>query len=188
MNKDVKPFQINTDYPTTQEHVAPKIEMVELDTKKFALVGSHVDVGQTMPAIELTSYDMLPFLTRNQLGKKTIYITMPSLDTSVCYSQFFAFLNAIDNEKLDGVDFAFVTSDTPFALQRFQKEAKTKHHLLSDAGNHLFGFEMGLHIAELNVLTRAIIVTNEKNEIVHLQRVPKLTLIPCLHSAYMSLC
>lgn len=187
MNNDIKPFEINSEYATTQDHVAHKLEVVELDTKQFNLVGSHIDVGQAMPSIELCSYDMKSFLTKDQLNKKTIYITMPSLDTPVCNSQFFAFLQAIDTEDLDGVDFVFVTSDTPFALQRFQKEANTHHYLLSDAGNHLFGFELGFQISELNVLTRAIIATNEKNEIVHIQRVPKLTLIPCLHSAYKSL-
>lgn len=187
MNIDVKPFEIQADYATTQEHVAPKLEMVELDTKKFSLCGNHVDVGQKMPTIELMSYNLSSFVTRDQIGKKTIYVTMPSLDTSVCHSQFLSFLHAIETEGLTGVDFVFVSSDTPFALQRFQKNVNTKHQLLSDSANHMFGFEMGLQIAGLNVITRAIIVTDEENNIVYMQRVPKLTLFPNLYIAYKSL-
>lgn len=187
MNKDVKPFNINAEFHTTSDQVLPKPETVELDTQHYELLGSHVRVGQVMPKIELTTHDMKPFLTGDQEGKNTIYVIMPSLDTAVCNSQFSEFSKAIENENLTGVDFVFVTSDTPFALQRFQKTENSPHIMVSDAANHLFGYETGLQLSSLNVLARAIIVTNKENKIVHKQIVPKLTELPCLHSAYISL-
>ena len=55
--------------------------------------------------------------------------------------------------------------------------------MLSDAKDHVFGFESGTQISELGLLARTTFVVDKNNKIVHIQRVPELTMVPDLNKA-----
>ncbi|MCZ8499299.1 hypothetical protein O9929_20275 [Vibrio lentus] len=56
--------------------------------------------------------------------------------------------------------------------------------MLSDAKDHVFGFESGTQeTSELGLLARTTFVVDKNNKIVHIQRVPELTMVPDLNKA-----
>lgn len=153
----------------------------------FHLSGHSLKEGDLLPNMVLKSSTLEPVPTRGS-EKVRIYNILVSVDTPVCVEQ------AIEFDKLaqeysdysDNIEFISVSADTPFAQSRFISEQSISNHssFLSDSLNHEFGTMTGTNIKELGLLSRAILVVDKEDRIVHIQRVPELTLLPDLKTAF----
>ncbi len=136
--------------------------------KDFALVNEKLEVKQ------LSDYD----------GKKKIFNIFPSIDTGVCAASARKF-----NEKageLDQTVVINVSKDLPFALGRFCAAEGLDHvETLSDFRG-TFGDDYGVSITDSpmkGLLSRAVIVTDENNNVVYTEQVPEITSEPDYEAA-----
>ncbi|MFS1862750.1 redoxin family protein [Vibrio lentus] len=151
------------------------------------LVGNNLAVGDDLPSVTLMTNQNQPYDTTVKTDKVRIFSVLASVDTPVCDQQAQDLSNFVEaNPALtNNIEFIGLSADTTFALDRFKKEKgiTDKLTLLSDAKDHVFGFESGTQISELGLLARTTFVVDKNNKIVHIQRVPELTMVPDLNKA-----
>lgn len=140
--------------------------------REFALVNEKLEVKQ------LSDYD----------GKRKIFNIFPSIDTGICAASARKF-----NEKAGELDNAVVinvSKDLPFALGRFCA-AEGLHHVetLSDFRG-AFGDQYGVTIVDgpmKGLLSRAVVVTDENNQVIYSEQVPEITTEPNYDAALNAL-
>ena len=144
-------------------------------------------VGDYLPSVTLMTNKNQPYDTTEKTDKVRIFSVLASIDTPVCNQQAQDLSNFVkaNPELTDNIEFIGLSADTTFALDRFKNEKGITDNLtlLSDAKDHVFGFESGTQINELGLLARSTFVVDKDNKIVHIQRVPELTMIPDLDKA-----
>ena len=100
---------------------------------------------------------------------KVIY-TAPSLDTKVCSLQTKQ-LNEAAKTHIN-VKFYSVTVDTPFAQERFCTANEINGlKAVSDFKYHQFGIQNGFFIKEKGLLTRALMIVGENNNVKYIEYV-----------------
>ena len=133
----------------------------------ITLVENQVKVGDTAPDF-LVVDNTLKDLTLSDTKGKRIFVTVPSLDTSVCDMEVRKF-----NEKasrLDDVTVYVVSMDLPFAQVRWCGNAGVDRvKTVSDYKQKSFGKNYGALIEEFCFLTRAIFVVDENNKITYVE-------------------
>lgn len=141
--------------------------------KPLTLVGPDVGVGSPLPAFALVANDMSPVRSEDLRGRALLFNVVPSLDTGVCSAQTKRF-----NEELESlpksIEVVTVSADLPFAQARFATVEKIRHRLLSDYRDLAFGDALGLHIQELRLLARAILVVGSDGRITYREIVPEI--------------
>lgn len=139
-----------------------------LSIKDFALVNEKLEVKQ------LSDYD----------GKKKIFNIFPSIDTGVCASSARKFNEEAGN--LENTVVINVSKDLPFALGRFCAAEGLDHvETLSDFRG-TFGDDYGVSITDSpmkGLLSRAVIVVDEKNQVLYTEQVPEITTEPNYEAA-----
>lgn len=149
------------------------------------LLGEPVEVGQKLPALELTSRNMSPYNLDSLKGKVAVLSIAPSLDTNVCERQTHILGEASVEELPTGIARVTITRDLPFAHSRFLDHTDFTNILfLSDYKNAEFGLGTGLLIEELRLLARAVMVVDRKGIIRHLQVVPEVGHLPDMEKAF----
>lgn len=142
----------------------------------LTLIGKKVKVGDSFPAgVVLLNNDLSPFKIDSESGVK-IVTTVPSLDTPVCDMQVRKF-----NEKATGLkaNVYAVSADLPFAQGRWCGGAGIKNvRTLSDHAQMGLADALGIHIKELRLFARTVIVLDSKNKIVYMEIVPEVTSEP----------
>lgn len=141
----------------------------------LTLVGTPVEVGKPAPdfkiASSLTDYAGLS----DYAGKIRLLNVVPSLDTPVCDKQTRRF-NHIAGELGDSLVVLTISMDLPPAQARWCGAADAKNVVtLSDYRNHSFGLAYGLHIKELDLLARAVLVVDREGIVRYQEVVPELT-------------
>ena len=131
---------------------------ITLNGNPLTLMGEPLQVGQTLPKINLPDGSLNMVELDSLKGKITILSVVPSLDTPTCEEQ-----THILSEKNDGLDLTVqlvtLSRDLPFAQKRFAKGAKINNILfLSDYRDAGFGNASGLLIEETRLLARAVMV------------------------------
>ena len=150
---------------------------------QLALLGTAIEVGKPLPSAVLTAGDLSGVNLADSKGKPKIISVVPSVDTPVCEAQTHE-LSEKSGLDVSKVELITVSMDLPFAQGRFAKEAKIKNvTFLSDYKGAQFGLKNGLLIKPLNLLARALIVTDKDNVVRHLQVVPEITNLPDLAKA-----
>lgn len=153
---------------------------VTLKGNPVKLYGQLIKKGAIAPDFKLTTSKLETISLKQSEGKKRILSIFPSLDTSVCL---------IMNKKLEkiasehkNVVFYAISADLPFAAQRIcglEKIEAMQH--LSMMQSKQFGMDYGLLITSgplEGLLSRAIIVIDEKNHIEYVELVKEITLEP----------
>lgn len=154
----------------------------------MTLEGDDLGVGSPAPAFELHYAEGgIQTLTLDQLkGKPSIISVVPSLDTAVCAIQTKKF-----NEQLAGfgdkINAVTVSRDLPFAQARFCGAEAIKMRTASDYQTHQFGKDYGLTIAELRLLTRAVLVLDSQGTVAYKEIVPEVTAEPDYAAAMAAL-
>lgn len=144
----------------------------------LTLVGSPLEAGKPAPnfriASTLTDYVSLS----DCAGKVRVLNVVPSLDTPVCDTQTRKF-NRIAGELGDKVVVVTISMDLPPAQARWCGAADAKNIItLSDYRNHSFGLATGLHIKELDILARAVVVVDGDGVVRYQEIVPEVTTEP----------
>lgn len=152
------------------------------------LIGMKLKKGDRARDIKVSSSDLSPVLPLDSSPNKTrLFLTLPSLDTEVCATETKKFSNAI--EALDDSVVAYVISaDLPFAQNRWRTaEGIDNLIMLSDYRNLDFARNWGLLIKELALLTRAVYIVDQNNQVVHYEIVPEITSEPNYEAALTAL-
>ena len=133
----------------------------------ITLVENQVKVGDTAPDF-LVVDNTLKDLTLSDTKGKRIFVTVPSLDTSVCDVEVRKFNE--EASKLDDVTVYVVSMDLPFAQVRWCGNAGVDRvKTVSDYKQKSFGKNYGALIEEFCFLTRAIFVVDENNKITYVE-------------------
>ena len=177
--------QIQADLPVDKGSVSAGFSSsVTMKGNPLPLSGiGAVEVGQSLPQAILSSTELKPVNIADTNGKVRIISVVPSLDTPVCDKQTHELSE--ENKGLDKqVELITVSMDLPFAQARFAKEAKINNiTFLSDYKDREFGNNNGLLIEPLELLARAVIVTDKENIVRYLQVVPEITALPDMQAA-----
>lgn len=133
----------------------------------ITLVENQVKVGDTAPDF-LVVDNTLKDLTLADTNGKRIFVTVPSLDTSVCDMEVRRFNE--EASKLDDVTVYVISMDLPFAQVRWCGNAGVDRvKTVSDYKQKSFGKNYGALIEEFCFLTRAIFVVDENNKVTYVE-------------------
>ena len=133
----------------------------------ITLVENQVKVGDTAPDF-LVVDNTLKDLTLSDTKGKRIFVTVPSLDTSVCDMEVRKFNE--EASKIDDVTVYVISMDLPFAQVRWCGNAGVDRvKTVSDFKQKSFGKQYGTLIQEFGFLTRAIFVVDENNKITYVE-------------------
>ncbi len=130
----------------------------------LTLVGPEVKGGDKAPDADLLNGALQPTKLSSTSGKVRVISVVPSLDTPVCDAQTRKFNE--EAAKLNGVDVYTISTDNPFAQQRFCGAAGIKDAtVLSDYYATSFGLNWGLLIKEWRMLARSVWVVGKDDTI-----------------------
>lgn len=133
----------------------------------ITLVENQVKVGDTAPDFLVVDNTLKDLILADTNGKR-IFVTVPSLDTSVCDMEVRRFNE--EASKLDDVTVYVISMDLPFAQVRWCGNAGVDRvKTVSDYKQKSFGKNYGALIEEFCFLTRAIFVVDENNKITYVE-------------------
>lgn len=139
----------------------------------ITLKGIQLRVGDKAPDFTLMNNELHPITLQDTKGKR-IFVVVPSIDTGVCDMEVRKFNE--EASKLDNVTIYTISMDLPFAQARWCGAAGIKNVItLSDYKNREFGDKYGVYINELGLLTRAIFVLDEDNNITYVEYCSEVT-------------
>ena len=134
------------------------------------IVGKELKVGDKIREVPLVINTKLE--EKNIFEDKNIKVvyTAPSLDTKVCSLQTKQLNEAAKTHT--NVKFYSVTVDTPFAQERFCTANEINGlKAVSDFKYHQFGIQNGFFIKEKGLLTRALMIVDENNNVKYIEYV-----------------
>ncbi len=131
------------------------------------LVGKEVKVGDTFRDFVVSKNDLSPLTLKDTKGVR-IFLTVPSVDTSVCDLEVRTFNEKVS--ELKGVTVYTVSMDLPFAQARWcAAEGIENVVTVSDYKDRAFGEATGTYVKELGLLTRAAFVVDSDNKVTHVE-------------------
>ena len=143
-------------------------------------VGSLPAAGKPAPAFSLTGADLADVGLEKFADRKKILNIVPSLDTGVCQASARRFNQ--EAATLGDTVLLNISADLPFAAKRFCESEGLKNVVtLSCFRSAAFGRDYGVTIAEgplAGLLSRAVIVLDAQNRVVHAQQVPEIAQEP----------
>lgn len=152
----------------------------------LALEGHGVQVGDTLPDVQVAKGDLSLMNIADTKGMVRIISVVPSLDTKVCEQQTH-YLSEKNNGLDKSVQMITISVDTPFAQGRFAKEAKINNvTFLSDYRGGDFGKGNGLLVKDPHILARSVMVVDKDNVIRYLQVTPELAQLPDMEAAFQA--
>lgn len=141
--------------------------MTTFKGNEVTLVGTPLAQGSEMPAFTFVDKDLNTVDSTTLKGKR-VFLSVPSIDTSVCSMEVAKFMNTL--KERDDVTVASLSMDLPFALDRWcQAKNNDKVIMGSDYKGQHFAKVSGTLIEELGLLTRAVFVVDENNKLVHVE-------------------
>ena len=146
-------------------------------------------VGSKAPDFSLVNTDLKDVTLANWLGMRKIFNIFPSIDTPVCARSVIAF----DKYSKDYDDIAelMISYDLPFAHSRFRDQQSLQRVVGLSAIRHMgFGENYGVQIIEgplAGMFSRAVVVLDENNTVVHREQIEDLSSEPNYAAAYQAL-
>ncbi len=140
----------------------------------ITLVGEPIKVGDKAPNFTVLTNDLKEVTLDDYKGKIKLISVVPSVDTGVCSTQTKRFNEEAD--QLDNVQVLTISMDLPFAQQRWCAANGVKNLVtLSDHRDADFGQNYGVLIKELRLLTRAIFVVDENDQVTYVEYVGEVS-------------
>ena len=147
------------------------------------LKGNPIKISGNLPALKtqakdftLVGSDLQNVTLANFKGRKKLLSIVPSLDTGVC-SKMTKHFNEMA-AKNPNVIFITVSADLPFAQKRFCQVENVQNVLtLSMMRNDDFGKAYGVLLIDgplAGVLTRAVLILDEKDHVIYSELVPEI--------------
>lgn len=151
--------------------------VIKFKGNPMTLLGTMNRVGMQAPDFTVLKNDLSPVKLSDFKGKKVLISVVPSLDTSVCDLQTRRFNE--EAGKIPNVQVITISMDLPFAQARWCGAAGVKNLITaSDHRDADFGAKYGLLIKELRLLTRAVLLVDEKGILAYQEIVPEVTTHP----------
>jgi thioredoxin-dependent peroxiredoxin len=151
------------------------------------LIGSSISVGDAAPNFNVIDESLKSINLSDFKGKIKLLSIFPSIDTGVCSLQTKKFNDeaAKFGEK---VVFLALSADLPFALKRFCGAEGIGNLIpLSDHKDLDFGSKYGLHISELRLLARGVIIIDAMDILRYIEVVPEIGHEPDYETAIANL-
>lgn len=133
-------------------------------------------LGQKITATKLVRNDLSVVSLEDYSGKRKVLSIFPSIDTGVCQTSVRKF-NQLASD-LPNTVILNISPDLPFANARFCGAEGIKNCETLSGFRSSIGPDLGLVLQGSpleGLYARAIIVLNEKNEVVHTELVPEVT-------------
>jgi thiol peroxidase len=131
--------------------------------------------GSQAPAFKLIRNDLSEVTLDTYAGKKKVLNIFPSIDTPTCATSVRKFNQ--EAAQMANTAVLNISADLPFAQKRFcGAEGITNAESLSTFRSS-FGKDYGLNIAEgplAGLCSRAVIVLDEKNNVIYTEQVPEI--------------
>lgn len=163
---------------------------VTLKGKPVHTAGLFPKLHAKAPPFVLVDRDLKDRTLSEFQGKKKLLATVPSLDTGTC-SKMTKHFNASLRELPHAVGI-LVSADLPFAQKRFCEAEKVENVLtLSMMRDKQFGKDYGVLLEDgplAGLLTRAVFVLDEHDQIVYAELVKEITEEPDYEKALTRLC
>ena len=152
-------------------------------------VGALPSKGSKAPDFNLTKGDLSDVTLKDFSGKKKVLNIVPSLDTGVCAASAKRFEKEVG--KLADTVVLTISRDLPFAQGRFcQAEGIENVITLSQLRDDAFGKDYGVTMSDgplAGLLSRAVVVLNEKDEVIYTEQVPEIAQEPDYDAALEAL-
>ena len=150
---------------------------VTLKGNPFQTIGELPAIGSKAPEFNLTASDLSTKALEDFKGNKLVLNIFPSIDTGTCAASVRQFNKEAGN--LENTKVLCISRDLPFALGRFcGAEGLDNVITLSDYKNGDFGKNYGVIFTNGPLdalLSRSIIVLNEKGNVVYTEQVSETT-------------
>lgn len=145
--------------------------------------------GDTAPCFNLVTPQLKDINCTDYLGKRVILNIFPSLDTSVCAMTVRRFNQ--EAAKLRNTVVICVSMDLPFAAARFCTAEGINNVIVASAfRSPLFAQEYGVGLIDgaiAGLLSRAIVIYDEKRKVIYTQLVKEITDEPDYDNALKAL-
>ncbi|QSP95441.1 thiol peroxidase [Marinobacter salinisoli] len=149
---------------------------VTLDGNPIELSGHFPAPGEYAPPFTLTNSALEEVKLESWAGKRKILNIIPSIDTSVCATSTRKFNEQASN--LGNTVVLVVSADLPFAASRYCGAEGLKNVVtLSTFRNYGVQEDYGVAIQEgplAGLCSRAVVVLDENNRVLHSQLVPEI--------------
>ncbi len=151
--------------------------------------GSLPPEGSDAPDFLLTNASLEDVNLSTFAGKKKILSIVPSLDTGICAASAIRFNQEVASKE--DVVLLNISADLPFAAGRFCSEKELNNVVtLSTFRAPSFGKDYGVEIVDgplAGLLSRAILVLDDKNQIIYTEQVPEIAQEPNYEAALVAL-
>lgn len=162
---------------------------INLKGNPINTIGELPSVGSKAPSFNLVKSDLSVLILEELKGKRVLINIFPSLDTDVCAASVRHFNKAAG--ELDNSVVVCVSKDLPFAHGRFcTTEGLNNVVTASDFRTGKFGVDYGLTIVDgplAGLHSRAVVVVDERGEVVYTEQVPDIVFEPDYESALKAL-
>lgn len=157
---------------------------IKLKGNEINTLGDLPGTGSAIKDFALVNENLEVKVLEDYNGKRKIFNIFPSIDTGVCAASARKFNEEAGN--LNNAVVINVSKDLPFALGRFCAAEGLDHvETLSDFRGS-FGDQYGVTIMDgpmKGLLSRAVIVTDENNNVLYTEQVPEITTEPNYEAA-----
>lgn len=137
------------------------------------LLGDELHPGDPAPDFEIVSGDFRPITLASSAGRTRIFLSLPSIDTSVCDLETREFSRRAG--EVPGVEILAVSVDLPFAQRRWcLAEGVDNVSFGSDHRLVSFGTAYGVLGKETRMLSRAAFVVSPADRIAYAEYVPDI--------------
>ena len=144
--------------------------------------------GKSLPSYALTGGNLADFDHSAFAGKRVVFNIFPSVDTPVCATSVRKFNELASS--LDNTVVVCVSADLPFAQGRFCGAEGLANVQTASSFRGGFGEVFGVQLNEgafKGLLARAVVVADEKGNVVHTELVADIGSEPNYHGAISSL-
>lgn len=170
-----------------QTQLPERLSTVKAGSNQVVLLGYKRQLEDVAPDFKVVDANFKKVSLADYKGKTIMISVVPSIDTGICSLQTKRFNAEIANLPQD-VILLTISTDLPFAQKRYcQQENIDKLPVLSDAVWRDFGSNYGLLIKDMGILTRAVLIINNKGRLVYQQLVPELAQEPDYDAALTAL-
>ncbi len=164
-------------------------QTVLLAGKPIHLAGHFPARGTRAPSFTLVGTDLVDVSLESFDGRRKVLNIVPSLDTPVCQTSTRRFNEQAG--KLDNTVVLVISADLPFAMKRFcETEGLQNVVSLSTLRGREFMANYGVEILDgplAGLTTRAVLVLDESNMVLHAEQVPEIRQEPDYAAALAAL-
>lgn len=147
---------------------------VTLRGNPMTLVGPEIKKGDKAPKFSVLGPGMSQVTLDTDSGKVRLYLSVPSLDTSVCDAEAKRFNEAADGFP-DNVMVYAVSCDLPTAQARWCGASNVSRlKTLSDHRELSFGQAYGTVVKEMRQLSRAVFLVDENDVVQYVEYVREI--------------